>query len=345
MVLISVEETRWFFWKQYKCNHRKGGSENELPISFKTKYAMALYMNEEGPIRLTDAEIKGVENHFHGKFPVKVVYPPDRVKKSRLAHNRLPDQPNSISFDYKAVVKTPKGVQVWRYAENVITDVKGHKRYVPKKFLYDGIRHLQRNDIELIFFLLRKSEYCLGGDNYQGTPKFMFEDLVTAAEKRAEKKRIETKVNNLLYDEEYALTEDKLRAVARAYQITGVDELRLAQIKNILSDKIFATAEGPDAFFTMIEDDEQIKARQSISKAMEMGILKCDTDKRQWYWQAKGENGISNICKVPPTKTPATALYDFYLGNTGFREDLKAALMTSNPKAGKKVAETADKEE
>jgi len=42
-------------------------------------------------------EIEKIEKHFHGKFPVKVVYPSDRIVKSRLKHNVLPDKPNSIS--------------------------------------------------------------------------------------------------------------------------------------------------------------------------------------------------------------------------------------------------------
>lgn len=296
---------------------------------------MALYQNDV-QIRLNAQEIKKIEEHFHGKFPVKVTYPPERIVKSRLPHNRLPDKPNSISFDLKAIVKTPEGVETWRYATDVTVDKNGQKKYFPRKFLFSGSTFLGRNDIELIYFLLRKSEYCQGGNNQGPMVKFRFEDLVTEAEKKANKRRIQAKVDKFLYDDEYQLSEDKIRAVAKAYQITGVDDLKLVQVKILLGDRIFASKGGPDEFFRMIDDDEEIKARTSITKAMDMGVLKYDAVKSNWFWQATGEKGITIICKAPPTKTPNVAIYDYYLGNNAFREDLAAVLLTKNPQAGKK---------
>jgi hypothetical protein len=307
---------------------------------------MPLYKNDlVYDLSKSPQEIKDVEEFFHGKFPVKVVYPPERIIKSRLPHNRLPDQPNSISFDYRATVKTDKGLEVWRYAENIIVDNKGQKKYVPKKFLFDGTRYLKRNDIELIFFLLRKSEFCVGGDNFQGDAKFMFEDKYSEAERRAEKKKIEVRVDKMLYDDDSPLDEEKLRAIAGAYQVVNVETYSLSQVRNTLRDRIFSTPKGPQEFFLMVGDDEQIQARNSITKAMKMGVLKCDLEKGTWYWQSAGEDGaMTSVCKVPPTKTPNEAIYDYYLGNNTFREDLQAVLLTKNPEAGKKGKKEAVKE-
>ena len=288
------------------------------------------------------AEIEEIEKHFHGRFPVKVVYPPERIVKSKLPHNRLPDKPNSISFDLKATVKTPNGTEVWRYAENVIIDEKGVKKYTPKKFLFDGAKWLKRNDIELIFFLLNKSEYCKGGKNQGSMVKFMFEDLISEADKKAEKKKLEAKIDGLLYGEDFGLPEEKLKAVLQAYQVPGVGEMTPAQIKNRLWDKIHETPAGPDDFFRMVNAEDEIKTRVSITKAMDMGVLKYDALKTTWYWQASGEKGTTVICKVPPTKSASEALYDFYLGNQGFRDDLQAVLITKNPSAGKKGKKEED---
>lgn len=283
-------------------------------------------------------EIKKIEKHFHGKFPVRVVYPPERIVPSKLPHNRKPDKPNSISFDYKATVKTPNGTEVWRYAENLITDDRGFKHYTPKKFIFDGSKSLKRDDIEKIFFLLNKSEYCKGGKNQGPMVKFMFEDLITVAELKAEKKRIDAKIDGLIYGEDFGLSEEKLKAVLQAYQVPGVANYTLAQVKNHLWDKIHETPEGPDNFFRMVNAEDEIKTRVSITKAMDMGVLKYDDlMKNSWYWQASGEKGTTLICKVPPTKSPSEALYDHYMGSAEFRDDLQAVLLTSNPKAGKKV--------
>jgi hypothetical protein len=312
-----------------------------------------LYKNDE-PYKLSAKEIEAVEAFFHGKFPVKVTYPPSRIVPSRLKHNRKPDQPRSISFDLKALVKTPNGTEVWRYAENVTVDEKNIKKYTPKKFLLFGSRWLKRNDIELIYFLLRKSEYRLISEEelkenknlvQSNTPKFMFEDLVTEAEKRATRKRLQTKIEGLLYGEDFGLPEAKLREVAKAYFIPGIDEYTLAQVQWQLETKINETKTGPDEFFRMVNAEEEIKTRVSITKTMDLGLLVYEnTGKvKRWIWKTK--EGITEVCKIPVTKSPNEALYEYYQGNEGFREDVQAVLLTNNPNAGKKKEAKLDKDE
>jgi len=286
---------------------------------------------------LQDNEIKTVVDFFHGKFPVKVVYPPERIIASRLPHNRLPDKPNSIAFDMKAIVKTPKGTEVWRYADSTLVDSKGRKKYVPKKFMFNGARFLTRNDIELIYFLLRKSEYCLVGDNRGPMVKFTFEDLVSEAEKKAEKRELESRMNLLIYNKDLGLSEDKLRAVAKAYFINDVDSLTLAQVKIVLDSKIRETRDGIQKFFTMVDAEEELKTRMSIQKAIDMGFIKYDDSKSNWYWIGSAERGNVQICKVPPSKTPNEAIYEYYLGDDSFKEDLNALFITKKSKAGRPV--------
>lgn len=297
-----------------------------------------LYKNDE-PYKLVQKEIEAVEAFFHGKFPVKVVYPQERIVPSKLKHNRKPDKPRSISFDYKAVVMTANGTEVWRYAENVIVSDKGVKKYTPKKFLFHGATWLKRNDIEKIFFLLNKSEFCKGGKNQGPMVKFMFEDLVTEAEKRAEKKKIATKIDGLLYGDDFGLSEEKLRTVAKAYFIPGVDDYSLSQIKWQLENKINETKSGPDEFFRMVNAEDEIATRVSITKAVDFGLLVYENNNKSKRWVWKTKEGIDEICKVPPDKSPNEALYEHYLGNEGFRDDVQAVLLTKNPKAGKSDTE------
>jgi len=304
-----------------------------------------LYKNDE-PYKLAAKEIEAIEAFFHGKFPVKIVYPPERIVPSKLKHNRKPDKPRSISFDYKAVVMTPNGTEVWRYAENVVVSDKGVKKYTPKKFIFFGSMWLKRNDIEKIYFLLNKSEYCKGGKNQGVMTKFMFEDLVTEAEKRAEKKRLTTKIDGLLYGDDFGLSEEKLRKVAKAYFIQNVDGYTLAQVKWQLENKINETKDGPDNFFRMVNAEDEINTRVSITKAVDMGMLVYENTGKTKRWVWKTKEGIQDICKVPPDKSPNEALYEHYLGNEGFRDDVQAVLLTKNPNAGKtKAKETENKDE
>jgi len=294
-----------------------------------------LYKNDE-IYKLNPKEITAIEEHFHNKFPLRVTYPPERIIPSRLKHNKLPDKPNSISFDLKAIVKSDNGSEIWRYAENIIIDEKGRKRYTPKKFIFSGVRMLDRKEIELIYFLLNKSEFCQGGKNEGRMVKFMFEDLVTDAEKKVEKRKLNAKLDMLLYGEELAVPEEKLRDVAKAYFIQGVDAFTLSQVKLALETKIKEDKDGIHKFFEMVNADEEIKTRVSITRAIDMGILVME-DKgkaRSWVW--KTSQGTESIFKVPPDKSPNEALYEYYIGNQGFRDDLQSVLLTKNPNAGKK---------
>jgi hypothetical protein len=285
--------------------------------------------------KLNPKEIDALVEHFHGKFPLRIVYPPDRIIASKLKHNRLPDKPNSISFDLKTIVKTNNGIEVWRYAENVLVDNNNKKKYIPKKFIFSGVKMLDRNDIEQIYFLYKKSEFCLGGENQGLRPKFMFEDLVTDAEKKVAKKKIQTKIDMLLYGEEMAIGDEKLKNVAKAYFIKGVDDMTIARVKLSIEEMIKATKDGAIKFFEMVNADEEIKTRSSITKAIDLGILVFDSTGKNRNWKWKTKEGETNICRVPVDKTATEALYEHYLGNESFREDVQTVLLTKNPNAGK----------
>jgi hypothetical protein len=302
-----------------------------------------LYKNEE-PYKLAANEIKEVETYFHNKFPVKVTYPKDRIQQSKLPHNRLPDKPASISFPLRSVVRTDKGIETWRYAENVVIDNVGGKRYMPAKFMLEEKRLIDRSDIELIYFLLRKSEHRFlseedlkeKGAKQPNRPKFMFEDLVSEAEKRVEKKKLQQEVDALIFGD-MAFSEEKLREVAGAYFIPGLNDLAFAQVRMQLHDKIWSTKDGPHKFFDMVNAEDELKARNSIQKAKNLGLLKFNDSSRNWFWEVIGGKSI-NICKIPPNVPNATeALYDYYKGSQDFQEDVKSALISKKVPVKEKV--------
>jgi hypothetical protein len=316
-----------------------------------------LYKNDEiYKLVPNGSEIKEIEKFFHNKFPVKVIYPPDRVVPSNLPHNRLPDKPNSISFDLTATVKTPSGAETWRYATNVIIEPTGRKKYVPKKFKFAGSRFLDRDDIELIFFLLKKSTSRLLSEDelkkdktlkQPNRPKFMFEDLVSEAEKKAEKRALEIKIGSMLYGD-YALPDARIKEIAKAYHISDVDTYSLAQIKDFIERKIHAEKDGADTFFEMVGDEESMKIRVSIQGVVDMKMLEHDLIRNAWYWKTKTGKEPVKGGNVPPNKTPMDALYDLYVGNDRFKEDLQAVLISRTPKtdkASKKVLVGADSNE
>lgn len=286
-------------------------------------------------------EIDAVKKHFHNKFPVKVTYPPERIVKSRSRHNKLPDKPNSISFDWLQNVKTDKGTEEWRYAESVTTDNKGNKHYFPKKFKFKGAIFLGLKDIEKIYFLLRKSEYTKDGDNEGKIKKCMFEDLVTEAEKKAEQKKLAVKISSLLYGEKgIGLPPERLRELAKAMLIRNTDDLTDNQLRIAIDSKIGESKDGVDRFLSLVNNDKDIKVRFAIQTVLDSNKLVFNTAKKGWYWEIEeGKPQFADV-RVTPGENAQEALVRAYTTNEDFRHDVNAVILT-----GQKVSKEENSEE
>jgi hypothetical protein len=277
-----------------------------------------LYKNGE-PYRLLPNDVKTITEKFK-KFPLIIKYPPERVKRSRTKENKTPDQPTSISFDLFATVKTKTGADLWRYAENVIVGAHGVKKYTPRKFRYTGLMVLKETDIELAWFLYTKSPYCQNGLNAGKSIKFMFEDKFNEAEARAEMESIRTTVKALIWGKELSLSEQKMRLLAKAYNINNVDDLSFNQVRAAIDNLITSDPEhGYQKFIDMTRMDELINTRVRLQNLIDAEIIIFDNGKRVWKWK-EAEKGSELICKIAPAANPNDTLYDFFMGNMEFHE-------------------------
>lgn len=290
-----------------------------------------LYKNDE-LYRLTAQEHKEIRQ-LYPKFPIKLTYPASRVKPSRLAHNKLPDKPNSISFPFVATVKTKEGSDVWRYAENKIIGTNGKIVWSPHNFFLRGSRWLQAEDIELIYWLVRCCPFLEGGDNWNGkVPKCAIEDLRGEAEKKAAREAEIATMKALIYSPDIGLSEDKLRIIAKAYFIKDVDDLSFPQVKLAVETMVQRDrANGIQNFIDLTKAEITLKIKSSIQQAVDRGIIDYMPNRKMWAWLT--EKGLKNepICQIGAGMNPQEALYEFYLGDKRFAEELESAL------AGKRV--------
>ena len=262
------------------------------------------------------------------KYPIRLIYPESRVRPSRSKHNRLPDKPNSISFPLHATVKTETGTQSWRYAENKIEGTNGRTIYQPHNLILRGSMILQNTDIELVYWLVKCCPFLEGGENWnKKTPKCVIEDLVGAAEKKAIKEEEMATVKAMIYSSKMGLGEKKLRQIAKAYFIPEVEELSFAQVKlavenTVSRDKI----NGVRKFLDMAEADQVLTVRAALQDAVDQKVITYMVPKKTWAWvSGPGKKNIP-ICQIGAAADPSEALYDFYLGNRGFAQELVAAI-------------------
>lgn len=279
-----------------------------------------LYKNDE-LYKLSPNDLKALEGKF--KYPMKIVYPANRIKKNPSPENKLPDKPNSISFPLRSMVTTKTGTDVWRYADNLLIQEHGVKKYLPTNFRFTGKHVLEENDRELAWFLYTKSEFCGNGLNAGPNPKFIFEDKVTEAEKLAERQSNAIDARALIYGKEVGLPEEKLRVIAKAYFVKNVDQLTFAQVKLALEQAISAEGnEGYARFMEVTGSEAYLKLRMRLQNLIDAGKLNYDAGRREWAWMEGGKK-IEAICRIAPGDNAKDALIEFYEGNTKFQETVE----------------------
>jgi len=292
-----------------------------------------LYKNDL-PYKLAPNDVETIKKRFK-KFPLKVIYPPERIVKNRSPQNKIPDKPNSISFDLFTTLKTEIGSDHWRYAENVIIGKHGIKKYTPRKFRFTGHIELQSKDIELAWFLYTKSPHCRGGLNQGRVIKFTFEDKISEAEIKAENESIRSQVKALIYGKELGLQEKRMRDLAKAYFIKNVDDLTFAQVKVAVEQIINKDpVNGYEKFIKMTRMDDIIKVRLRLQNLIDAKALEFEPQKRQWVWKGAAK-GSDVICRVGPSASINDTLYDYYMGNEDFQEMVVVVEKSNNIHAGK----------
>lgn len=292
-----------------------------------------LYRNDE-PHKLGSGEIKKIKDKF-GKFPIRAIYPKERVKPSRLKHNRKPDKPAGISFPYRAVRKTASGTEIWRYAEEVIHLDGGKKKYIPQNFNYTGSITLTENDIELIWFLLNVCPYTKpmsdkeeDKKNYNGRPpKIEFENLVREANDNASRKKEESEFMAMIYSPIIGLTDSRLRDTAKALFINNVDDLYINQVREQIEKAVMVDRKnGVKKFMDMIKVEAVMTVRANIQRAIDGKHIKYTPNTKEWVWL--GENGKKTelICKLGRGIRPDDAIYDLYIGDEGLKDAIQSVL-------------------
>ncbi len=283
---------------------------------------------------LTQREIDAIKKKF-GKFPIRAIYPKERVKPSRLKNNRQPDKPAGISFPYRAVRKTGTGTEIWRYAEEVIHLDGGKKKYIPQNFNYTGSVVLTDKDIELVWFLLNVCPYTRpmsdneeDKKNWNGKPpKIQFENLVKEADNNAIKKREEAEFMAMIYSPAVGLTEEKLKDVAKALFINDVDDLFINQVREQIEKAVMVDKRnGVKKFMDMVKSDVVLTVRANIQKAIDGKHIKYTPNTKEWVWLGDDGKKTELICKLGRGIRPDEAIYDLYIGDEGFKDSIHSIL-------------------
>ena len=82
----------------------------------------------------------------------------------------------------------------------------------------------------------------------------------------------------------------------------------------------------------MIDLEELVKTRVKIQEVIDKGFLKYAVDKKEWVWIEEGQKP-NRLFKVPVGINADDAIYDYYMGNKEFQENVELAGKTKKQKA------------
>ena len=278
--------------------------------------------------KMTDKDIKKVDEFVGGKYPVTLAYPKNRVVPSKLAHNKKPDKPASMAFPLSATVDTEKGSYRLVYADNVIHRDNGKKEYTPALFNFTGTKQITSKEKEFLFWLITACPSMEGGENYRGKKaKCYIENKAKDASEHATKRRYETKLSTLLYDEELGLPESKLRDLAKAYYISNIDLLTTDEVRLKLETAVKRDKrDGAQKFVEMCDAGVVIKVRSKLQTAIDKGIITHMPQKKCWAWVTPGNKKNEPIFDIRTGVNWNDALYDHYMADVKFAKELDAAI-------------------
>lgn len=227
-----------------------------------------------------------------------------------------------------ATVRSSTGTENWRYAENKIQGTNGRTIWSPHNLVLRGSMVLQNTDIELVYWLVNCCPFLEGGNNFNGkVAKCIIEDLVGTAEKRAIKEEETATVKALIYSSKVGLGEAKLRQVAKAYFINDVEELSYAQVKLAVENSIDRDRRtGVQKFLELIDAEQVLTVRANLQEAIDRKIITFMPQKKTWAWVTIHGKKNEPIAQIVTGKDPYEALYDYYLGNRPFAQELVSAL-------------------
>ena len=291
---------------------------------------------------MSDEDKKTLRDLFN--FPVRIVYPPELIKHSRL--NRLPDKPKSIGLPMRVVVRNNDGeTEEWRWARDTTMDTSNRTKYFPRRLNFTGNIVIPETELELLWFLYWKSPHCKNGglgEKQRRKIYFEIEDLVKIASGKVALKAITARYEVMVYDQELGLPEHRIRALAKAYFIPRVDDLEIDQVRVAIDFEVKRDPrQGIQNFIEMSNSDEYIALRSKIQMAIDKDIIIFVPRDRVWSWKGDPQYKESDeeICRVLSKADAKQALIDYYEANLDFKQRLNAEMegLTAMEPKDKKV--------
>ena len=243
-------------------------------------------------------------------------------KKRNGARNEPTGFGKSFSFPTSFTTHDPdKGAIDIKY----YTTIRGSgekKSFLPNEVVIGHTADIMLNEkqLDLIYYLSIHPRNAQGRYRESGKKAwFYLEDLAAEASMKAKKKKLLNKVDTLLWGESKGLSEDKLRDVAKSFEISRADTLTMDEIRVSLEP---IAKLDPDLFLERAGSKKDLSVLSLINDCVEYGIIASKKVRNSNSWYLLTDTGLKDekICPIRPgekdTDRLASYLVEFDETNT-----------------------------
>lgn len=161
-------------------------------------------------------------------------------------------------------------------------------------------------------------------------PLFYLEDKNKEAIEKVRIKEERAEMDSYLFHEKTRLSDDKLKTIAIALRVEGVEDMNIQRIQTSIEDKC---KKNPGMFLGMTEINDDVVMRANIQKAVEKGFLSSDKIKEKWFIQDTDSGSREPLAPIRKGDNEMDALV-YWLKNVDISDHYGKIeeLLTGNPK-------------
>lgn len=252
-----------------------------------------------------DKDIEPLKKSFKGKFPVVLKIREQFFYKDRDPENKRATNP-SVMLQLSANFHGPTGLENWRYCESMVAVPGQHGiyNYTPTILQVSNRLMIEEKDIQLLWFLYHCCPQVTNNavKAKSNTPYFEFEDAELEASQKIIDIKLENKVRFALFDDKLAYPTEKVRTIAKAFNIGDTDTMEDGTLRLKLLNRIMEhrhKTRNLQEFEKLTKVDSNYTGmRELVRKAMDAGLIKTHSveNKRYWFFTNEDKKPTDKIC-------------------------------------------------
>lgn len=173
------------------------------------------------------------------------------------------------------------------------------QEYMPDEIVFDNGELMVRNDIDLLYFLMKHPLCENEGNEFRDKYKqheFYYEDNATMAKIRMqERETLQRSYERIFSGYATSYTETQLKELSKSYGISDVEDMNIDEIRDVL----YTIAEKNPVGFTEKAGGKDFNIEVLVSDCIHYNVICNDNKTKAWYYYDSETKGLTDkICDI-----------------------------------------------